>query len=245
MTASPATTRASTICGSGCARSATSTPASIASCWARRDRRGARRSRCWRACASVRSPRSLLGPAAALGLSGRVPGLVTGTRDAFVVALYLGALLRRRHDRGLAASSAFVVSLARRTTTTGSPARGRRAVTRRGALVTVLCLVYLTLWWQTVIAGARLVVAALDAFGTGVAVAISLLLGHAVTVATLRSRARGDGGTRRCCRTRPRGRRVWLGRRSPAQRIVIWRGGAAASPGPPSAERTADAPSQA
>ena len=32
----------------------------------------------------------VLGPAAALGLSGRVPGLITGTRDAFVVALYLG-----------------------------------------------------------------------------------------------------------------------------------------------------------
>ena len=42
----------------------------------------------------------LLGPAAALGLSARLPGLVTGPRDAAVVAIYLGGFLRRRHDRG-------------------------------------------------------------------------------------------------------------------------------------------------
>ena len=32
----------------------------------------------------------LLGPAAAIGLNGGVPGLVTGPRDAFVLAIYLG-----------------------------------------------------------------------------------------------------------------------------------------------------------
>src|ERR1051326_1243423 len=34
----------------------------------------------------------LLGPAAALGLGARLPDLVTGVRDAFVLALYLAAL---------------------------------------------------------------------------------------------------------------------------------------------------------
>ena len=34
----------------------------------------------------------LLGPAAAIGLNGRLPGLVTGPRDAIVVAGYLGLL---------------------------------------------------------------------------------------------------------------------------------------------------------
>src|SRR5829696_2065875 len=34
----------------------------------------------------------LLGPAVAVGISTRLPGLVTGSRDAAVVALYLGVL---------------------------------------------------------------------------------------------------------------------------------------------------------
>ena len=34
----------------------------------------------------------LLGPAAAIGLNSRLPGLVTGPRDAIVVAAYLGLL---------------------------------------------------------------------------------------------------------------------------------------------------------
>src|SRR5687767_4537124 len=34
----------------------------------------------------------LIGPAAALGIAGRLPGLITGPRDGFVIALYVGAL---------------------------------------------------------------------------------------------------------------------------------------------------------
>ena len=34
----------------------------------------------------------LLGPAAAIGVNGRIPGLVTGARDAAVIAMYLGLL---------------------------------------------------------------------------------------------------------------------------------------------------------
>ncbi len=49
----------------------------------------------------------LLGPAAAIGVSARVPGLVAGSRDAIVVAVYLGVFF------GLAiAAAAFVAGLA-------------------------------------------------------------------------------------------------------------------------------------
>ena len=42
---------------------------------------------------------ALLGPAAAIGVAARLPGLITGPRDAFVVASYLGVLLRRARSR--------------------------------------------------------------------------------------------------------------------------------------------------
>ena len=49
----------------------------------------------------------LLGPAAAIGVNARIPGLVTGARDAIVIAIYLGILF------GAAVSLAtFLVSLA-------------------------------------------------------------------------------------------------------------------------------------
>ena len=48
----------------------------------------------------------LLGPAAAIGVAARVPGLITGARDGFVVAAYLGLLF------GAACSAAaFGISL--------------------------------------------------------------------------------------------------------------------------------------
>ena len=46
-------------------------------------------------CASACSLPVLLGPAAAIGIGARLPGLVTGTRDAIVIAVYLGVLVRR------------------------------------------------------------------------------------------------------------------------------------------------------
>ena len=138
-------------------------------CSDRRDRHGARRSLAatGRAFASARSPRSLLGPAAALGLSARLPGLITGPRDAFVVALYLGGFFGvvawphgpRRQPPRLLASQATIA--------TDSRARGRRAARAAGGLVTVL----LPRLSHVVVADTscrpRVVVAALDAFGTG------------------------------------------------------------------------------
>ena len=46
----------------------------------------------------------LLGPAAAIGASARVPGLITGARDGFVVAAYLGLMF------GAACSAAASIS---------------------------------------------------------------------------------------------------------------------------------------
>src|SRR6516225_324464 len=79
----------------------------------------------------------LLGPAAALGVGARVPGLVSGARDALVLAIYLAVLF-------FAAATAFtfVVSV--------SAARAARVA---GWLTTIACLAYLTLWWRNANAG--------------------------------------------------------------------------------------------
>jgi hypothetical protein len=123
----------------------------------------------------------LLGPATAIGLSARLPSLVTGSRDAVIVAIYFGVLF------GLVvAVTAFVLSVlvsltARRTGlsfTRRAPLLSRVA----GVLVTLGCLAYLTLWWQTVIAGVGWSAPVWTASALALAAAISLLLGHAVTV---------------------------------------------------------------
>jgi len=126
----------------------------------------------------------LLGPAAAIGVAARVPGLITGARDGFVVAAYLGLLF------GAACSAAaFGISLTA-SLLVRQPAFSRR---RRGlALVagtafTLACLAYLTLWWDASTFAAHgpgwrsLWTTIPLAFAAGV----SLLLGHLVTVTTL------------------------------------------------------------
>jgi hypothetical protein len=126
----------------------------------------------------------LLGPAAAIGVGARLPGLVTGPRDAIVIALYMGALF------GAAVSvAAFAVSLAVASLATERVARSARPLSRTaGAIVAVACLWYLTLWWRTANdglgGGATLIwsAPAWTGLALAVAVAISLLLAHAVTV---------------------------------------------------------------
>ena len=122
---------------------------------------------------------ALLGPAAALGLSARVPGLVTGPRDAIVVAIYLGGFFG-------AAMTAFalVVSLLVSWVSRRSHARFAWLSRAAGVLVTLLCLVYLTLWWQTVIAGRGWSTPVWTLSALAIAAAMSLLLGHAVAVAS-------------------------------------------------------------
>src|SRR6516165_9109466 len=111
----------------------------------------------------------LLGPAAALGVGARLPGLVSGARDAIVLALYLAVLFM-----GAIAGFTFAVSLL-----------ARRAVRAIGWVTTAACLAYLTLWWRNTNAGFGWRAPAWTAFALVVAVAISLLLGHAVRIATL------------------------------------------------------------
>ncbi len=132
---------------------------------------------------------ALLGPATAAGLATRVPGLVTSLTDAIVLALYLAVLF------GLGSASLALVAimvagaLAKRAT--GKPhfaARARTAAVAAGLAVTAICLFYLTLWWQATVAVgsiAPLGSAWAQPFVLAVAVAISVLIGHTVTVTVL------------------------------------------------------------
>jgi hypothetical protein len=136
----------------------------------------------------------LLGPSAAIALGVRLPGLVTGLRDGFVLAVYLGALFGFAVSV-LALLSTFLLGLL--------GTRGNDSVRRvgpplaraAGVIVTTASLAYLVLWWRTVnpagtvwsSAGWTWVVLALS---TG----ISMLLGHAVMVATLAFAARQAAG---------------------------------------------------
>ena len=121
----------------------------------------------------------LLGPAAAIGLNGRLPGLVTGPRDALVVAGYLGLLF------GAGVSLvAFLTSLLVSSLAAERAARRARPLSRAaGGAVAVACLAYLTLWWRSANAGFGWTAPLWTGFALVVAVTISLLLGHVVTAA--------------------------------------------------------------
>jgi hypothetical protein len=140
---------------------------------------------------------ALLGPAAAIGIGARLTGLITGPRDAIVVALYLAVLF------GLTAAAASFVTaeLARRFAVrpgraAALAARARHVAAASGVAVGSLCLLYLTLWWRTASGGFAWSAPAWTAFALLVAVAISLLLGHAVSVTALALVARtADAGS--------------------------------------------------
>lgn len=126
----------------------------------------------------------LLGPAAAIGVGGRVPGLVSGVRDAFVIALYLAIVFFVA-----LALTAFVASLAARVLVRPSGARfGRRARVATDAIgwtIATGCLVYLTFWWRNANAGFGWSAPLWTAFALVVAAGISLLIGHAVRITAL------------------------------------------------------------
>lgn len=129
----------------------------------------------------------LLGPAAAIGLAARMPALVTGPRDGVVAALYLGILFGAS-----IALAGFVVALlaswvTNSTALTGSRLAGRARLLSiaAGIIVTAGSLAYLTLWWRTANAGLGWSSPVWTIFALAVAAAISLLLGHAVTVTAL------------------------------------------------------------
>ena len=127
---------------------------------------------------------ALLGPAAALGLGARLPGLVSGARDAVVLALYLAVFFF-----AAVTIASFLVSLAAamtaRTPDARFASRARGASRAAAWTVTIGALLYLTLWWRNANAGFGWSAPAWTAFALVVAVAISLLLGHAVRIATL------------------------------------------------------------
>jgi hypothetical protein len=135
---------------------------------------------------------ALLGPAAAVGIGTRLPGLITGTRDAVVVAVYLALLF------GAAATVfSFGASLLVARLPTGVIARRPRFISRfAGSVVGGACLVYLTLWWRianTDLAGLSPV---WTAFVLAIAVSISLLLGHATTITAFAVLVARDGEAR-------------------------------------------------
>src|SRR5262249_2742982 len=94
----------------------------------------------------------MLGPAAALGLGARVPGLVSGARDAAVLAIYLVVLFF-----AAVAVITFVVSLLAAQATGATDerfiAQARRISGAAGWSATMACLAYLTLWWRNANAG--------------------------------------------------------------------------------------------
>lgn len=116
----------------------------------------------------------LLGPAAAIGVNGRVPGLLTGPRDAVVVAIYLGVLF------GAAVSFlTFLASVVAAALAVGRDTpRARRLSRAAGAGMAAACLAYLTFWWRSANAGFGWSAPVWTAFALAVAVGISLLLGH-------------------------------------------------------------------
>jgi hypothetical protein len=144
--------------------------------------RGARRPLAIAALASIRVgllAAVLLGPAAAVGIATRLPGLVTGAADATIVALYLALLF------GVAAAIvSFTSSLlvARTPLVASSVTRPQWIARLAGAVVGAGCLVYLTLWWRIASVDAAAIAPAWTIFVLVIAVAISLLLGHAASI---------------------------------------------------------------
>jgi hypothetical protein len=139
----------------------------------------------------------LLGPAAAIGVAARMPGLITGARDGFVIAVYLGVLFGAASFAG-----SLLLALAAAAAGGRSAAIGRRAAAlAAGAIFTFACLAYLTLWWDAsmLAAGTSAWRSAWTLLPLALAVAISLLLGHLVTVTTLAvvvARTGGGGAVR-------------------------------------------------
>jgi len=117
---------------------------------------------------------TLLGPAAVVGMNGRFPGLITGPRDATVLAAYLGLLFGVAVFLVTFATTLIVGVLTR------ASAMGRTRLFSRmaGTVIAIVCLAYLTLWWRSANAGFGWSAPAWTAFALAVAVAISLLLGY-------------------------------------------------------------------
>lgn len=129
----------------------------------------------------------LLGPAAAIGVAMRLPGLIAGARDAVVIVLYLALIFG-----GAAAVTSFLAAAG-----VTVLARRARAQTARqiglgaGWVVGLASLAYLTLWWNA--SGGVWSAPARTLVAIAAAVAVSLLIGHAVSLVSLALLARERG----------------------------------------------------
>ena len=123
----------------------------------------------------------VLGPAAAIGLALRLPELVTGLRDAVVVAGYLAVLFGIGTTALAIVASLLVAGVARRAAGHATPWL-RRVPRLTNVVVALSGLVYLTLWWSVAVSGSPLK-GAWTMGALAVAVLISLLLGHASATA--------------------------------------------------------------
>jgi hypothetical protein len=139
----------------------------------------------------------LLGPSTVTALAVRIPGLVTGVRDAFVLAIYLGVFFGVAVTAGSLAAALGLGALASRVGEgPGAAARARVLAMAAGALVAAGCLVYLVFWWRTVgPAGATPYRSPWTWLVLAVAVGVSLLLGHLVRITTLAVTARGEAAS--------------------------------------------------
>ena len=151
----------------------------------------------------------LLGPAAAIGVGARLPGLVSGVRDAAVIAVYLALVFFVA-----VAALSFTVSLSLLAV---ARTRGERftrlaALASRAAgwIIAAAGLVYLTMWWRNTNAGFGWSAPLWTSFALLVAVAISLLLGHAQRIATLAVLASAAGASAQLPREAARSWRVIL-----------------------------------
>jgi hypothetical protein len=123
----------------------------------------------------------LLGPAAAIGIAARLPQLVTGTRDAIVVAIYL-ALLFALAGAAVTIAAAWLSRAVVRLSGVSGPRLGRVAPAAAGVVVTAACLAYLALWWSAINPGPAWSAPIVTSLALAAAVSISLVIGHAVAV---------------------------------------------------------------
>lgn len=142
----------------------------------------------WRASARIGLLAALLlGPSATVALGVRLPGLVTGVRDALVLAAYLGALFGAGVAVLTLAATLLLGTLASRPGPAARLASRARTLSSAAALVVAgACLVYLVFWWRAVgPSGASSYGSAWTWPVLAIAAATSVLLGHAARLTTL------------------------------------------------------------
>ncbi|HET9011880.1 MAG TPA: alkaline phosphatase family protein [Gemmatimonadaceae bacterium] len=129
----------------------------------------------------------LLGPAAGIGVAIRLPGLIAGARDAVVIVVYLALIFG-----GAAAVTSFLAAAGVTVLTRGVRAQtARRIGLGAGWAVGLACLAYLALWWNA--SGSVWSAPVRTLVAIAAAVAVSLLIGHAVSLASLALLARERG----------------------------------------------------